>query len=58
MRATHELEKEGAGTRNTLRVEMKGFWAALLSPLLRPMVRKALRQENAGLKARCEGEAS
>jgi uncharacterized membrane protein len=57
MRATHELAPDGSGTRNVLRVEMSGFVAALLSPLLRPAVRRALRQENEGLKARCEGLA-
>lgn len=57
MSATHELTPDGDGTRNTLRIEMSGFVAALLSPLLRPAVRRALRQENEGLKARCEGLA-
>lgn len=54
MRATHELERDGSGTRNVLRIEMAGFVAALLAPFLRPAARRALRQENEGLKARCE----
>jgi len=57
MRATHELAPDGAGTRNTLRVEMSGLLAAMLAPLLRGAVRRALRQENEGLKARCERSA-
>jgi hypothetical protein len=57
MTATHELTPDGDGTRNVLRVEMSGVVAALLSPLLRPAVRRALRQENEGLKSRCESSA-
>ena len=54
MRATHEVTPEGAGTRNVLCVELSGVLARLLSPLLRPLVRRALAAENRGLKARCE----
>jgi carbon monoxide dehydrogenase subunit G len=54
MRATHELSAEGAGTKNTLRVEVAGVVAFLLWPLVRPALRRALRQENAGLKSFCE----
>ena len=55
--AAHELFPDGAGTRNVLRVEASGALAVLLGPLLRPLVRRALRQENQGLKARCEAIA-
>lgn len=52
--ATHELSPEGAGTRNVLHVEAKGAVAALLWPLLRLVIRRALAAENGGLKERCE----
>ena len=54
MRATHALTPDGTGTRNTLRVEADGILGTIFSPLLRPLVRLALVDENAGLKARCE----
>ncbi|MFO0877620.1 MAG: SRPBCC family protein [Gemmataceae bacterium] len=54
MIATHELSTEKTGTRNVLRVEVSGILANLLSPLLRSALRRALAQENADLKARCE----
>ena len=50
----HEMNAEGAGTRNVLRVEASGFLAVLLWPVLRPAMRKALADENRGLKSRCE----
>lgn len=56
MTGVHELSGDAPGTRNRLAVEATGFLAALLWPLLRPTVRKALRAENAGLKRRCESE--
>jgi hypothetical protein len=52
--ATHELEPDGSGTENTLRVEAGGIMAGLLWPLLRPALRRALAAENLGLKRRCE----
>jgi hypothetical protein len=54
MSATHELYPEGAGTRNVLRVEARGALALLLWPLLRPAMRRALAEENRGLKTRSE----
>ena len=54
MRATHELVPEGGGTRNTLRLEATGVLAPLLALVLQPLVRRALADENRGLKARCE----
>jgi uncharacterized membrane protein len=58
MTAAHEITAEGQGTRNTLRVEVEGILALLLWPLLRPAMRRALAQENRGLKARCEQSAA
>lgn len=55
MTATHELSPDAAGTKNTLRAEARGLGAALLWPLLRIALRRALAEENRGLKARCEG---
>ncbi len=54
MEATHELEPDRNGTSNTLRVVVSGFLGTLLSPLLRPLIRKALADENVGLRRRCE----
>lgn len=57
MTATHELVADGTGTRNVLRVEATGPLAVLLGPLLRPAMRRALADENRGLKERCEQSA-
>ena len=54
MAATHELKSDGAGTSNTLRVVVSGILGTLLAPILRPLLRKALAEENAGLKQWCE----
>ena len=54
MSATHKLTAAGEGTKNELSVEVGGVTAILMWPLMRSSVRKALRQENAGLKARSE----
>ena len=58
MKGTHELSPDDAGTKSLLRVEAKGAAAALLWPLLRIAMRRALSDENHGLKARCEQIAS
>ena len=58
MTGTHELAPQGAGTRNVLRVDAKGAVAVMLWPLLRLAMRKALADENRGLKARCEQGSS
>ena len=50
----HELWAEESGTRNVLRVRAAGPIAVLLAPLLRVVMRRALAEENRGLKAHCE----
>jgi uncharacterized membrane protein len=55
---SHEMTPEGTGTRNALAVEAGGLLAVLLWPLLRPAMRRALSQENRGLKAHCEAHAA
>lgn len=52
--ATHELTAIPTGTRSVLRVEVFGFLARLLWPLIRSSIRRSLNKENAGLKKRCE----
>ena len=54
MTGRHEISPDGAGTRNILSVEAEGALAALLWPVLRLAVSRALSDENRGLKARCE----
>lgn len=56
--ATHELTGIPTGTRNLLRVEVFGLLAGFLWPLIRSSLRRALEQENAGLKNRCEASGS
>lgn len=55
--ATHELTPEDGGTRCTLRIESPGLLARLIWPVFSPRGRSMLRQENEGLKARCEEQA-
>lgn len=57
MIATHELSTRETGTKSTLRVEMSGLVAHLLSPLIRFSACRSLERENAGLKAKCESLA-
>ena len=54
MTGTHDVSAEGSGTRNTLGLDAEGVLAALLWPVLRLAVRRALAEENRGLKVRCE----
>lgn len=54
MTGSHELVPEGSGTRNVLRVEAGGAGAVVFWPLLWLAMRRALAEENRGLKARCE----
>ena len=54
MVATHELVPDASGTKSILRIEMSGIAAVLLWPLIRSSARKALEQENTGLKQACE----
>ena len=58
MAASHLLQREGGGTLNTLSLEASGGWVVVLRPVLCLAVRRALRQENEGLKARCEAVAA
>jgi hypothetical protein len=58
MIASHDMTATGSGTRNVLRIEVSGFVARLLWPFVRSSIRRALEQENAGLKNRCESAAS
>lgn len=51
---THDVAPDGAGASSRLRVEATGPLAVLLWPLLGPATRWSLRQENAGLRRRCE----
>lgn len=53
----HEVAGEGTGTRNVLRVEATGFVVVLFWPVLRFAMRRALADENHGLKRRCESPA-
>lgn len=54
MVGAHDISAEEHGTNNLLRVEADGALAVLLWPVLRLAVRRALRDENAGLKQRAE----
>lgn len=54
MAASHRVQRDGSGTSNTLRIEASGVLAVVLWPVLRAAIRRALMQENRGLKARCE----
>lgn len=57
MVGSHDMTSENGGTRNILRIDASGWIAVLLWPVLRAAMRKALADENRGLKARCEGKA-
>lgn len=54
MIATHDLTTELEGTRNTLRVELRGLAMILLWPLIYFSARQSLARENSALKAKCE----
>lgn len=56
-KATHTLLSDTNSTESRLSVEATGFIAILLSPLLKIAIRRALRDENESLKARCEALA-
>lgn len=51
---THQIQPVGAGTESTLQIELRGFLAWLVAPLLLFAAQRSLRQENVSLKARCE----
>lgn len=57
-KGTHALSDDGDGTHSVLRIEAGGWLAVLMGPLLRPAVGKALREESACLKRRCETQAA
>lgn len=54
MAASHQVHGDASGTSNTLRIEASGVVAVVLWPVLRIAIRRALKKENRGLKARCE----
>lgn len=54
MAASHEVQGTPSGTSNTLRIEASGLVVAVLWPVFRLAIGRALTQENRGLKARCE----
>lgn len=54
MIASHKVRKKDAGTLNNLRLEASGFITLVLWPVLYFAIRKALKEENHGLKIRCE----
>ena len=58
MRATHALVPEGDGTRNTLHLEAAGALATVFGLVLGPLIRRALADENRGLKSWCERRPS
>lgn len=54
MIASHEIAPAGSGAQNTLVMEVNGILAFFLRPMLRRTILRALSEENAGLKQRCE----
>lgn len=54
---SHHVIPEGGATRNELRVDAHGVLSILLWPVLWLGIRKAIADENRGLKARCEALA-
>ncbi len=54
MRATHQVASHGSGTKCTLKVQLIGPVALVLSVCLAPLIWLALMQENRGLKRWCE----
>ena len=58
MTGAHELSAEGTGTRNRLSVDAEGPLAVLFWPVLRLAMKRALADENHGLRVRCEQRAA
>lgn len=58
MIGTHEIRPHADGAACTLRVACTGFWATILSPIIRPAMRSAIERENLGLKAAAESRAA
>lgn len=56
--ARHTLLPQNEMTQNRLCLEARGTWAWMLWPVLRPLLRWALRQENEGLRQFCESSCA
>lgn len=54
MTATHDLVPTANGTMNTLTVEIEGPRAQVIGRIVRRPIRKALQEENKGLKSAAE----
>lgn len=54
MIGVHTLRAEGTGTRNELELRAEGVMARIMWPVLRHFIGRALRDENQGLRTRCE----
>ena len=54
MTASHLVEPDGAGCRNTVAIDVAGRGSRLFGVLFGGPLRKALRDENAGFKAEAE----
>jgi len=54
MLATHIITPGERTVTNLLRIEMKGLTIKLLGFIIKPLVMKALKEENQGLKHYCE----
>jgi uncharacterized membrane protein len=53
----HEVRPSPAGCTNHIAVQMTGGTSRVVGTLLGPMIRRALRQENAGFKAQAESSS-
>ncbi|MGD8428179.1 MAG: SRPBCC family protein [Balneolaceae bacterium] len=54
MTAIHQVTQKESGTLNTLQILASGFYAVIFRFVLKAAIRRALMQENKGLKLRCE----
>jgi uncharacterized protein YndB with AHSA1/START domain len=54
MIATHIITAGERAVTNLLRIEMKGLTIKLLGFMIKPLVKRSLREENRGLKQYCE----
>src|SRR4249919_2849340 len=57
MVASHRLDEDAAGCRNTLNLDVAGPAARPFGWVFGPVLRRALRAENAGFRAKAEGPA-
>lgn len=53
-RASHNIEEDEAFSISILKVEASGFLSVILWPLLKIAIGRSLKEENKGLKQRCE----